>query len=230
MTGIDDRWDKTSAPALGAAWLAFVAGLVFGGEVDDLASLSVAALAGAALVVLGFGAAWRCRTLTRRVNADRARLALLSLAAGTLLGLANLAANVAIAAAHPRIQALLAARMTRLQPLDGIVAAPLVEEVLVRLFLMSVMAWVVFRLTRRSGPAFLVALVGSSFIFATLHLGRPFPDDPALADYYRAALLLKYTLAGLPLGWIFWRWGLPYAMLCHAATNAAHLVLQRHFF
>jgi hypothetical protein len=36
----------------------------------------------------------------------------------------------------------------------------------------------------------------------------------------------KYTLAGLPLGWIFWRWGLPYAILCHIAANAAHLDLQ----
>ncbi len=66
--------------------------------------------------------------------------------------------------------------------------------------------------------------------FAALHLGQPFPDAPALANDYRAALLAKYTLAGLPLGWIFWRWGLPYSILCHAAANAAHLALQDRVF
>jgi hypothetical protein len=59
---------------------------------------------------------------------------------------------------------------------------------------------------------------------------RPMPADSLLANYYRAALLAKYTLAGLPLGWIFWRWGLPYSILCHVAANAAHLVLQHGIF
>jgi hypothetical protein len=36
--------------------------------------------------------------------------------------------------------------------------------------------------------------------------------------------------AGLPLGWIFWRRGLPYAILCHIAANAAHLALQEGVF
>jgi membrane protease YdiL (CAAX protease family) len=80
------------------------------------------------------------------------------------------------------------------------------------------------------GLAFAIGLVGSSLVFALLHLGRPTPADPALANYYRAALLAKYTLAGLPLGWIFWRWGLPYAILCHVAANAAHLAAQKGVF
>jgi hypothetical protein len=40
----------------------------------------------------------------------------------------------------------------------------------------------------------------------------------------------KYTLAGLPLGWIFRRWGLPYSILCHMAANAAHLAVQARLF
>ncbi len=67
-------------------------------------------------------------------------------------------------------------------------------------------------------------------VFAALHLDRPMPADSLLANYYRAALLAKYTLAGLPLGWIFWRWGLPYSILCHVAANAAHLMLQHGIF
>jgi hypothetical protein len=42
--------------------------------------------------------------------------------------------------------------------------------------------------------------------------------------------MAKYTMAGIGLGWIFWRWGLPYAILSHAAVNATHLALQRYLF
>jgi hypothetical protein len=104
------------------------------------------------------------------------------------------------------------------------------EEVVVRLFLMSAIAWAASRFTKRVGLVFAIALAGSAFFFALPHLGRPFPEDPTLASFYGAALVVKYTLAGLPLGWIFWRWGLPYAILCHIAANAIHFALQGSLF
>jgi hypothetical protein len=42
-------------------------------------------------------------------------------------------------------------------------------------------------------------------IFAVPHLERTLPDASMLAGYYVAALLVKDTLPGLPLGWVFWR-------------------------
>ena len=184
-----------------------MAGLLVGGEIQDSASFAIAGAVGAALVFLGFAAASRCRTLSKRTN--RGRLIVLLLAAGTALGLANLAANWMIAKEHPALRAMLVERTATVAPRVGLVASPLVEEIAVRLFLMSAMAWVLFRVTNRAGLAFAVALLGSAFVFALLHLARPLPADPMLANYYRAALLTKDTLAGLPLGWIFWRWGLP---------------------
>jgi membrane protease YdiL (CAAX protease family) len=91
---------------------------------------------------------------------------------------------------------------------------------------MSAIAWVVSRFTDRAGLVFAIALVGSAFVFALLHLARPLPADSMLANSYRALLLVKYTMAGLPLGWIFWRWGLPHSIVCHAAANAAHIAFQ----
>jgi Type II CAAX prenyl endopeptidase Rce1-like len=218
------------AIAVGAAWSAFMTGMLILGEIEDLGSFLIAGGSGAVLVSAGFAAAWRCRPLSPDHTRYPPRLMLLSLAAGTVLGLANLGANWAIAEADPRLRELLARRMAALRPLDGLAAAPLIEETAVRLFLMSVIAWVVSRFTKRSGLVFAIALVGSALVFALLHLSRPFPADQALASFYRAALVTKYTLAGLPLGWIFWRWGLPYAMLCHAAANAAHFALMRTVF
>jgi hypothetical protein len=213
-----------------AAWLAFMTGLLLQGASADLASLALAGAVGAALVFLGFAAVSRVRTLPRRVAAERGRLAVFSLVAGTAVGLANLAANWAIASADPALRALLTERMATLAPSNAVIASPLVEEVAVRLFLMSAMVWVVFRVVRHAPPAFWVGLIGSSLIFAALHLARPLPIDLALANYYRAALLTKYALAGIPLGWIFWKWGLPYSILCHAVANAVHFALQSRLF
>ncbi len=227
---IVDRPRREAAVVILGAWLAWMTGLVVGGELEDVWSFVFAAAGGAAFVVLGFAAAWRCRTLSRRATGERSRLLLLSLAFGAVLGLCNLGGNWVIAESDPRLRALLVDHMATVDGLEAVVAAPLIEEVAVRLFLMSAMAWVGFRLTKRATLAFAIALVGSALFFAVLHLGRSFPDDPGLANYYRVALVTKYTLAGLPLGWIFWRWGLPYAILCHAAANAAHLLVQRAVF
>jgi hypothetical protein len=230
MSVIADRPRPMPLVSVAAAWLAFMAGVLAGGEITDAASFAVAGASGAGLVLLGFAAASRCRPLARRSNPQRARLALLSLAGGTALGLANLAVNWAIVEAEPRIRVLLAERMATIDPLQAVVASPILEEVALRLFFMSALAWVVCRFTKRPTLAFAIAVVGSASVFALLHLARSFPGDPALANYYRAALMTKYTLAGVPLGWVFWRWGLPYAILCHAAGNAAHLALQGRVF
>jgi len=215
-----------------AAWLAFMTGLVTGGEVTELVSFAVGAAAGALFVVVGFAAASRTRVLSAsaRTPHDRLRFVLLSVAAGFVFGLANLGANWLIASSHPALRELLVRRFATLPPVIGLVSAPLTEEISVRLFLMSAIAWTVSRVTGNRAAMFAIALVTSSIVFAALHLGRPFPGDPTVAALYRASLMTKYTLAGLPMGWLFWRWGLPYAMVCHAMVNATHMVLERFVF
>ena len=228
---IVDRPRKEAALAVGAAWAAFLIALLFSGdEVTDLAGFVIGACIGAALVFVGFAAASRCRPMQGRPNAQRARIALQSLAFGVGLGVANLGANLALAAADPAIHEALVERMANLEPLIGLIAAPIVEEIGLRLFFMSVVAWVVSRFTSRPGLVFWVALWVSALAFALLHLDRSFPTDPTLAALYGAAIVLKYTLAGLLPGWIFWRWGLPYAIFCHVAANATHLLLQPMLF
>ena len=222
---VDSR-RKGAAIAVVAAWLAFMIALTVDGTVDGPKSFAVAGAVGVVIVVLGFAAASRYRLLPQLSNKHRVRLVLLSLAVGAGVGLVNLAANWGITAAHPALRALLVERMTAMRPSTALVAAPIAEEVVFRLLVMSVMAWVVSRVTKRAGLAFVIALIGSAAIFAFLHLERPLPGHPMLADYYRAALMAKYTLLGVPMGWVFWRWGLPYAILCHSAANATHMALQ----
>jgi membrane protease YdiL (CAAX protease family) len=227
---IVDRPRREAALAVGAAWLAFMAGLIAIGEVSEVISFVIGGVSAAVVVWLGFAAASRCRTLPEHSNAHRARLGLLSLAAGAGLGIANRAANWMIAAVDPAIRASLAERFETVPLPKALFVAPVVEEIVVRLFLLSALAWIAYRVTRRPGLAFAVALVSSALFFAALHLDRPMPADPVVADYYRAALMAKYTVLALPLGLIFWRWGLPYAILCHATINATYFALQALFF
>ena len=216
--------------AAAAAWLAFMTGLIAGGEVTDVVSFGIGAVIGALFAVVGFASASRTRVLSDAARSDHARLAVLAIAIGVACGLANLGANWLIASSHPALRELLVQRFRAIPAVLAVVSAPLTEEITVRLFLMSALALLVSRVTGNRGVVFAIALVASSLVFAELHLGRPFPGDPTVASYYRAALLVKYTLAGLPMGWLFWRWGLPYAMICHAAVNATHIALERFIF
>ena len=222
-----DRPPPHAAAALAAAWTGFLAGLlVTPGEVTDAASLSIAAVAGAVLVVVGFAAASRCRPLPRRGAPERLRLLLLAVGVGAVAGAGNLAANAGLASLDPAIRAVLVERFASIDPVTAIVGAPLVEEVVLRLFVMSGIAWIVARFTSRGSTVFAVAALVSAVAFALLHLDRAFPLDPAVARLYAGGLVLKYTLAGLVQAWAFWRWGLPYAIVAHAAVNATHRLLE----
>lgn len=213
-----------------AAWLALLTGLLAGGEIDDAASFVFAATLGLAAAWLGFAAASRCRNLAPATTRQLVQRIPWAVAIGIVFGAVNFAANVAIASRHPSLRALLERRFAAIGPIEAMVAAPLSEEVVVRLFLMSALAWIVWQLTDRLDAAFAIALIASSIVFASLHLFRPFPGDSDLVTFYRASLLVKYTVAGLPLGWLFWRWGLPYAILCHVLVNATHIALEPFAF
>lgn len=227
LGAILDPQRNTVVLAAAAAWLAFMTALVVGDDVEDAASVAIAGVAGAGLVIAGFAAASRCRVLPHHSKRHAVTLCGLSLGAGAGVGLLNLAANWRIAEVDPALRTLMVERIARLdaRPWEAMFAGPVTEEVVFRLFVMSVIAWLAYRATKSPKIAFLVALIGSTGVFAAPHLERPFPDDPMLADFYGAALMVKYTVLGVPLGWIFWRWGLPYAILCHSAANATHMVL-----
>jgi len=224
----DASGEAVNAPILAivGAWLAFMIGLAADGTVDSPASFGVAGTVGAVIVAVGFAAASRCRRLPQRSHSHRVRLVVLSIAVGGAVGLVNLAANWAITEADPALRALLVERIKAKEPWEVLVTAPMMEEVVFRLFVMSVMAWLVYRNAKREKHAFAIALVGSAVIFAVPHLERTLPDASMLAGYYVAALMIKYTLLGVPLGWVFWRWGLPHAIICHSGANATHMALQ----
>ena len=209
---------------------AFLAALVVGREITDLPSLLFGVAVGVMLVVVGFAAATRCRPHRPRPVQEHVTLMLLSLACGVGVGILNLAANMMIAGLDPEVRTQLVERFRLITPVLAVVVAPVTEEVALRLFFMSGVAWLVSRVSSRPAVVFGVALVVSAVVFAVLHLNRPMPGNPSVATIYSIALVAKYSLAGLVQGVVFWRWGLPHAIVCHATVNATHLLLEPFVF
>jgi hypothetical protein len=212
---------------MSATWIAFVTALaVFEPEFRRPINLLFGALGGAALIAGGFAAASRVRPLSTREGSERLRLLGGALALGVLIGIVNLAANLGLASLDPGILQLLVERFARIPPWTSMLAGPVVEEVLFRLCLLSAVAIGVAKFQENPRVVFWTALTVSALVFGMMHILRPTPESVRLAWVYGTGVTLKSTLGGFVLGWMFWRWGLGYAIAGHFAANAAHLLLE----
>ena len=192
---------------------------------DDTSGAIVGAAFAFCASAIGFAAVGRARPLPRRSLREHARLIALSLVIGSALGIANLIANYGIASLDSRIYVQMTEQYAKFSAWSGVFASPLLEEIGLRLFLMGGIAWLLTRSTDDRRTVFLVALTVSALVFALLHLLRP-----TAGVLHATGVVLKTGAAGLLLGWIFWRWGLPYSIVCHGTTNAVHLLAMPVLF
>ena len=227
------RWTSSVDPlVVGAVWLLFLLALPFlEGRGLGIEALIGGGLIGLPLVFLGYLAASACRSIPEHGSSERAKIAAVALLAGIGLGAMNLGVNVGLATADASIRALLQEHFAEPLTWARVASVAVVEEVVSRLFLMSIIAWITARFVSRPRGIFLSALVVSALLFGLVHLlGRPMPAQSALAALYGLSVVLKSVAAGLLLGWVFWRWGLPYAILLHFAANGLHKVFEPLLF
>jgi len=119
-----------------------------------------------------------------------------------------------------------------LQPLQGsrlwkgllaLFYGAIVEETLSRLFLMTVLVWVLSKLPAlNTATVFSVACLVSALGFAAGHLPTVAQTAPLTRPVVTRVVVLN-TLAGLVYGAVFWAYGLEHAMAAHLAAD---LVLQ----
>jgi CAAX prenyl protease-like protein len=94
-----------------------------------------------------------------------------------------------------------------LPPLLRAFSAGVIEEVIMRYIGMAAVAVIAFRRLANADRAYRIALVSTAVVFGVLHL-------PGLT-LVGVVVVLTNTAAGLLFGWIYWHWGLRYAILCH---------------
>lgn len=117
------------------------------------------------------------------------------------------------------------------QGLMGSVSAGVNEEILLRLFLLSLLAWVIQRVALRRSQGFppravlWTANILAAVIFGLLHIPNltlmGLPVTPLVVLY----LILLNGMAGLVFGWLFWTFGLECAMIAHFSADVVLHVL-----
>jgi membrane protease YdiL (CAAX protease family) len=102
------------------------------------------------------------------------------------------------------------------------------EELLLRLFLMSLLVWIGCKLTRTSTPGSAVAWTANilaAVLFGAGHLPATAALYPLTAVVVVRALVLN-GLIGVATGWLYWRRGILLAMAAHfSADLVLHVLL-----
>ncbi|MFL9823258.1 CPBP family intramembrane glutamic endopeptidase [Rhodoplanes sp. SY1] len=102
------------------------------------------------------------------------------------------------------------------------------EEVLLRLFVMTLLAWAIGRLfgrSARSAPVAVAAIVVSAVLFGVGHLPA-LAQSGALTTIVIVRTIALNAMGGVVFGWLYWRRGLAAAMLAHLTADLVlHVVV-----
>ncbi len=152
---------------------------------------------------------WRPLCLTRR---PLMLTAALSLGFGILFSLDYWSFGAVI----PGIREATAAGLTLPGMISAVLYGGIVEELMLRLFFMSGVAFVLGKLTRREGQGILIAAnVIAALLFAAGHLPATLVTFGTLTPLLLVRCFLLNGGFGLLFGELYRRWGIQYAMLSH---------------
>jgi membrane protease YdiL (CAAX protease family) len=99
------------------------------------------------------------------------------------------------------------------------------EEIIFRLFIVSLVVWLCARWMRRE-PAIWIAIVVSALLFGAAHLSRWLEAGPAVMT----AVMIVNGLIAIVLGLLYVKWGIEAAILGHFAGDVVVHILGPHFF
>ena len=161
------------------------------------------------------------------IDASGARTAVI---VGIVLAIVIVASDVVVFA--PYLPASIDAPFHWLGLVSSVVYGGIVEEILLRLCVMTLIVWVmhkvigIFGITALPSWIFWWAIALSSLLFAAGHLPVTFallcPVDGDCTPLIIRALLLN-GIGGIGFGYLYWRHGLTSAMMAHLMT---HVVMQ----
>lgn len=102
----------------------------------------------------------------------------------------------------------------------------IIEELLIRFGLMSILIWLASKLTNTSdrNSIYIVGIVLAALIFAAGHLPAT-AQMLGLSNVTVARTLLLNFLPGIGFGYLYWKHGIAYAMLGHIATHVINQLI-----
>jgi membrane protease YdiL (CAAX protease family) len=95
------------------------------------------------------------------------------------------------------------------------------EEILLRLFVMSLFVWITTKISRNKNPTSLgiwISIILSSVLFGLGHLGLTAQLTTITPVVIIRAVLLN-GVAGVIFGWLYWKKGLESAMIAHFSSD-----------
>ena len=104
--------------------------------------------------------------------------------------------------------------------LQIVAVAGIAEELVFRVIASTLVAWIVYLLTKRQTAAIWTGIVVAAVLFGLAHIAN-LADVPH--PYLRAITL--NGIAGLALGWLYWRRGLEWAVLAHTIADTTMYLL-----
>jgi membrane protease YdiL (CAAX protease family) len=101
----------------------------------------------------------------------------------------------------------------------------ILEEIIFRLFAVSLVVWVLARFIRRQ-PAIWTALIISALLFGAAHLSRWMDAGPVVI----AAVIIVNGLIAIVLGLMYVKWSIEAAILGHFAGDVMVHIIGPHLF
>ncbi|WP_369900199.1 type II CAAX prenyl endopeptidase Rce1 family protein [Bacillus manliponensis] len=116
--------------------------------------------------------------------------------------------------------------------ITSVIYGGILEEIMMRLFVMSLLVFILWKLFARSKTKehipvwiFIIANIGAALLFAAGHL----PATAMLFGHLDTLILIRCfilnSIPGLIFGWLYWKHGLHYAMIAHAFTHVTIYVI-----
>lgn len=99
------------------------------------------------------------------------------------------------------------------------------EEIIYRLFLVSIVVWLLARFLTRNA-AIRIALIISALAFGAAHLTRWMDSGPLVIT----AVMVVNGLIALVLGRVYVKWGIEAAIVAHFAGDVVVHIIGPHFF
>lgn len=94
------------------------------------------------------------------------------------------------------------------------------EETLCRLFLMSLLVWLLARIGGGARPwMFVAAIALAAVLFGAGHLPAAAAAGMLHGPLSIMRIVALNALVGLPCGWLFWKYGLEHAMVAHFSAD-----------